>query len=90
MLFTAIFGLFFAIALAGVPLVYALLGTSLLTIELLGRGYPVEAIVFTFIGGVEGLHFVAIPLFIVAGELGTRGDETLRNVDARFVQPRDT
>ena len=81
MLFTAIFGLFFLIALAGVPLVYALLGTSLLTIELLSRGYPVEAIVFTFIGGIEGLHFVAVPLFIVAGELVSKGGVGRRMVN---------
>jgi C4-dicarboxylate transporter, DctM subunit len=81
MLSIAIFGLFFLIALAGIPLVYALLGTSLLTIELLGRGYPVEAIVFTFIGGVEGLHFVAVPLFIVAGELVSRGGVGRRMVN---------
>jgi C4-dicarboxylate transporter, DctM subunit len=81
MLFLGIFGLFILIALLGVPLVYALLATTILTIVGLGRFYPLEAVYLTFLGGIEGLHYVAIPLFILAGELVGRGGVGKRMVD---------
>jgi C4-dicarboxylate transporter, DctM subunit len=80
-LFFSIFGLFLAIALVGVPLVYALLATTVLIILGLGRFYPLEAVYLTFLGGIEGLHYVAIPLFILAGELVGRGGVGRRMVD---------
>lgn len=73
MVLSLILVLFFATALIGVPLVYALLLATTGTIALLGRSYPFEAITLTFMGGIEGLHYVAIPLFILAGELVARG-----------------
>ncbi len=68
-----ILAIFLGLALVGVPLVWALLATAVATSELLGRGYPLQAIYITFIGGVEPFHLVAVPLFIVAGELVSRG-----------------
>jgi C4-dicarboxylate transporter DctM subunit len=68
-----IFGLFFLLALAGLPLVYALLATTLGYIAWKGLGHPVETIFLTYIGGVEPFLLIAVPLFIVAGELLSHG-----------------
>ncbi|MDW4499170.1 TRAP transporter large permease [Sulfitobacter sp. D35] len=57
----------------GVPLVWAILLTSILPIIVFDLGYPLQALYLNFIGGVEPNHFLAIPLFIVAGELMSRG-----------------
>ena len=48
-----IFGVFFAIALAGVPLVFALLITTAGIIWGKGLSHPLETIFLSFIGGVE-------------------------------------
>jgi C4-dicarboxylate transporter, DctM subunit len=65
--------LFFALALMGMPLVWSLLLTTISTIWLFGRFYPLEAIFLTYVGGVEPLYLAAIPLFILAGELISQG-----------------
>lgn len=57
----------------GVPLVWAILITAVLPILVFDLGYPLQALYLNFIGGVEPNHFIAIPLFIVAGELMSRG-----------------
>jgi C4-dicarboxylate transporter DctM subunit len=64
---------FFGLALLGMPLVWALLTTTITTIWIFGRHYPLEAIFITYQGSVEPIHLAAIPLFIFAGELITRG-----------------
>lgn len=65
--------LFFGLALMGMPLVWSLLLTTISTIWIFGRFYPLEAIFLTYVGGVEPLHLAAIPLFILAGELISQG-----------------
>lgn len=65
--------LFFGMALLGMPLVWSLLLTTITTIALFGRFYPMEAIFLTYAGGVEPLHLAAIPLFVLAGELISQG-----------------
>jgi C4-dicarboxylate transporter, DctM subunit len=65
--------IFFGLALLGMPLVWALLFTSVATIWLFGLTYPLEAIFLAYIGSVEPLHLASIPLFIFAGELMTHG-----------------
>ena len=62
----------------GVPLVWAILLTAVLPIIVFDLGYPLQALYLNFIGGVEPNHFLAIPLFIVAGELMSRGGVGLR------------
>lgn len=63
----------------GIPLVWAILITAILPIFVFDlSGYPLEAVYLNFIGGVEPNHFLAIPLFIVAGELMSRGGVGLR------------
>lgn len=73
MLALLLFGVFFALALAGVPLLYALLVTTVGVIWSLGLTHPLETIFLTFIGGVEPFILLAVPLFIFAGELLARG-----------------
>ena len=53
MLALTLFGIFFAIALAGVPLLYSILITTTGIIALQGLGHPLETIFLSFIGGVE-------------------------------------
>ena len=73
MLALVLFGIFFVIALAGVPLLYALLLTTVGVIWATGMSHPLETIFLTFIGGVEPFILLAVPLFIFAGELLARG-----------------
>ncbi len=73
MLLAVITALFFGLALAGVPLIWALLATTVLVIWGFGLTHPLETIFLTYIGGVEPFILIAVPLFIVAGELLSRG-----------------
>jgi C4-dicarboxylate transporter, DctM subunit len=73
MLALLLFGTFFLVALAGVPLLYALLATTVGVIWATGLTHPLETIFLTFIGGVEPFILLAVPLFIFAGELLARG-----------------
>lgn len=75
---------FFALALVGIPLVYALLLTTFTTLWWYGLNHPIETILLTFIGGVEPFVLIAVPLFIVAGELISRGGVGQRIV--RFAE----
>jgi C4-dicarboxylate transporter DctM subunit len=72
---------FFALALLGMPLVWALLFTAVTTIWIFGQGYPLEAIFLSYISSVEPLHLAAIPLFIFTGELITQGGVGKRLID---------
>ncbi|MEO6362581.1 MAG: TRAP transporter large permease [Caldimonas sp.] len=73
MLALTLFGVFFVIALAGVPLLYAILATTVGIIAVQGLGHPMETIFLSFIGGVEPFILLAVPLFIFAGELLAQG-----------------
>ena len=73
MLALTLFGVFFVIALAGVPLLYAILATTVGIIGVQGLGHPMETIFLSFIGGVEPFILLAVPLFIFAGELLAQG-----------------
>ncbi|WP_420548757.1 TRAP transporter large permease [Curvivirga sp.] len=65
----------------GIPLVWAILITAVLPIFIFDLGYPLQALYLNFIGGVEPNHFIAIPLFIIAGELMGRGGVGQRIID---------
>lgn len=73
MLALTLFGVFFVIALAGVPLLFAILATTVGIIWVRGLGHPMETIFLSFIGGVEPFILLAVPLFIFAGELLAQG-----------------
>ena len=81
MVLAVICAIFFALALLGMPLVWALLLTTVATIWIFGQGYPLEAIFLSYVSSVEPLHLAAIPLFIFTGELITRGGVGKRLVD---------
>lgn len=73
MLSLVIFGSFFALALAGVPLMISLLATTAGIVVLYGMQYPLESIFLSFIGGVEPFILIAVPLFVFTGELLAQG-----------------
>jgi len=81
MLALSLFVIFCVIACMGVPLMYALLATTLGMILFAGLNYPIETILLTFISGVEPFILIAVPLFIFAGELLSKGGVGKRIVD---------
>ena len=81
MLALTLFGVFFVIALAGVPLLYAILVTTVGVIWAHGMTHPLETIFLSFIGGVEPFILLAVPLFIFAGEILSSGGVGKRIVD---------
>ncbi len=81
MLAAILFLVFFGLALAGVPLLYALLGTTAGLIIVAGLSHPLETIYLSFIGGVEPFILIAVPLFIFAGEILSSGGVGKRIVD---------
>jgi len=72
---------FFTVALSGVPLLFALLTTTVGMIWANGLAHPLETIFLSFIGGVEPFILIAVPLFIFAGELLSHGGVGRRIVD---------
>ncbi len=81
MLALTLFGVFFVIALAGVPLLFAILATTVGIIWAQGLGHPLQTILLSFIGGVEPFILLAVPMFIFAGELLAQGGVGKRIVD---------
>ena len=81
MLALTLFGVFFVIALAGVPLLHAILITTVGVIWAHGMTHPLETIFLSFIGGVEPFILLAVPLFIFAGELLAQGGVGKRIVE---------
>lgn len=81
MLAAILFLVFFGLALAGVPLMYALLATTVGIIVAAGLSHPLETIFLSFIGGVEPFILIAVPLFIFAGEILSSGGVGRRIVD---------
>ncbi|TSA10648.1 MAG: TRAP transporter large permease [Betaproteobacteria bacterium] len=73
MLAGLLFLAFFLLALAGVPLLFSLLATTVGTIVIGSLGHPLETIFLSFIGGVEPFILIAVPLFIFAGEILSSG-----------------
>ncbi len=81
MLSLVIFGSFFALALAGIPLMVALLATTVGIVGIYGMQYPMESIFLSFIGGVEPFILIAVPLFVFTGELLAHGGVGKRIVE---------
>ncbi len=75
------FGLFVVTALLGVPLVYGLLLATAGVIWWHGLGHPLTSIFLSYIGGVEPFVLIAVPLFMLAGEILSRGGVGLRIVN---------
>jgi C4-dicarboxylate transporter, DctM subunit len=81
MLSLVIFGSFFALALAGIPLMVSLLATTVGVVFFYGMQYPMESIFLSFIGGVEPFILIAVPLFVFTGELLAQGGVGKRIVE---------
>ena len=67
------FGLFIVFTLLGVPLVYGLLLATAGMIWFNELGHPLTSVFLTYIGGVESFVLIAVPLFMLAGEVLSRG-----------------
>jgi C4-dicarboxylate transporter, DctM subunit len=81
MLSLVIFGSFFTLALAGIPLMIALLATTVGIVGIYGMQYPLESVFLSFIGGVEPFILIAVPLFVFTGELLAQGGVGKRIVE---------
>src|ERR1019366_1435643 len=68
----------------GFPLVWAVIVSTLLPMFAFSRTYPLEAVFLNFIAGIEPNIYIAIPLFILAGQLLNQGGMGLRII--RFVR----
>lgn len=78
MTFTLVMVVFFALALVGLPIVWSLLAATILYMMLSDGGYTMEGLYLAFAGGVEPFHLLAVPMFIVAGELMSAGGVSAR------------
>lgn len=74
------FGVFMIATLLGVPLVYGLLLSTAGMIWWNGLGHPLTSVFLSYIGGVESFVLIAVPLFMLAGEILSRGGVGLRIV----------
>ncbi|MGF1527056.1 MAG: TRAP transporter large permease [Candidatus Competibacterales bacterium] len=74
-------GLMLALALVGVPLVFAILAASVVTLLVYRPGIPLEVVAQLFVSGLDTSLLLAIPFFFLAGELMNRGGITRRIVD---------
>lgn len=73
MLTIQVFGLFFILALAGIPLYFALIGTTAGIVYFKDLSYQMDSLLLNLIAGVEPFILIAVPLFIFAGELLSKG-----------------
>jgi C4-dicarboxylate transporter, DctM subunit len=74
------FGLFILATLIGIPLAYGLLLATAGVIWWNDLGHPLTSVFLTYIGGVESFILIAVPLFMLAGEILSRGGVGLRIV----------
>jgi C4-dicarboxylate transporter, DctM subunit len=74
------FGLFILATLIGIPLAYGLLLSTAGVIWWNDLGHPLTSVFLTYIGGVESFILIAVPLFMLAGEILSRGGVGLRIV----------
>ena len=81
MLTIQVFGIFFILALAAVPLYYSLIATTLGIVYWKGMSYEMDSLLLNLIAGVEPFILIAVPLFIFTGELLSKGGVGLRMVN---------
>jgi tripartite ATP-independent transporter DctM subunit len=75
-----LFGVLFGLMAIGVPIFIAMATSSLVTLALSGLG-TASVLPITMISGVGAFELLAIPFFVLMGELMTRGGLTQRIVD---------
>jgi len=76
MLALTLFLIFCLVACAGVPLMYALIATTVGMIAIVGMSHPIETILLQFISGVEPFILIAVPLFIFAADVPPVGSHS--------------
>ena len=69
------------LAVLGVPLVFAILASSLITLLITRPGLPMEVVAQTFVGGIDSSVLLAILFFFLAGELMNCSGITRRIVE---------
>jgi C4-dicarboxylate transporter, DctM subunit len=74
------FGLFIIGTLLGIPMAYGLLLATAGVIWWNDLGHPLTSVFLSYIGGVESFVLIAVPLFMLAGEILSRGGVGLRIV----------
>ncbi|MGG1554042.1 TRAP transporter large permease [Paenibacillus ferrarius] len=72
---------FFLLIFTGIPLAYCLMFASIIFLLLLNTGLPLESVMLTYVSSLESYSFLAIPLFVVAGELISQGGAGRRIID---------
>jgi C4-dicarboxylate transporter DctM subunit len=72
---------FFGLAFIGLPIVWSVMAATLLYMLLSSGSYTFEGMALAFVGGVEPFHLLAVPMFIVAGELMGHGGVSNRLID---------
>ena len=76
-----LFGSMLGFALLGVPLVFAILAASVLTIVVVRPEMPLLLVTQVFMNGMDQFLLLAVGFFFLAGELMNRGGITRRVVD---------
>lgn len=71
-------GLMIGLAIAGIPLVFALLASSIVTLMITRPELPLEVVPQLFTQGIDSFALIAIVLFFLAGELMSAGGVTER------------
>lgn len=69
---------FALLLILGVPIAFVLLGTSLAYIQISGNGVLFQSFAQQLFSGIESYGLMAIPLFMLAGEIMNRGGLTRR------------
>jgi TRAP-type mannitol/chloroaromatic compound transport system permease large subunit len=76
-----LFGSMLALALLGVPLVFAILAASVVTIAVVRPEMPMILVSQVFMNGMDQFLLLAVGFFFLAGELMNRGGITRRVID---------
>ena len=71
-------GLMLGLAISGIPLVFALLASSIVTLMITRPDLPLEVVPQLFTQGIDSFALIAIVLFFLAGELMSAGGVTER------------
>lgn len=74
-------GIMLGLSLLGVPLVFAIVAASTITLLTYRPGIPLEVLTQLFVNGMDNFVLLAIVFFFLAGELMNRGGITRRIVD---------
>lgn len=75
-----LFGVLFALMTAGVPVFVAMAAAALVTLAVSGLGAG-TVLPTTMVGGVDSFELLAIPFFVLVGELMNRAGLTQRIID---------